>query len=175
MRRAPASHAHTVFIFAVFAVTYAYRDIYPLATFNRHPIDAYDDWRLPALLVALMSGGVVVPLFQPSEYRPVDEEDDTRILNAEQQASLASKLTYRYLDSFVFSSLKLDTLPEKIPSLPYAVSARYFKKQMLPTIDPFVGTFKNRHVFWSLCLAYKRELCILFPLELLKVLLTLLH
>ncbi|KIY72764.1 P-loop containing nucleoside triphosphate hydrolase protein [Cylindrobasidium torrendii FP15055 ss-10] len=168
MRSRTPARAHAVFIFAIFAGAYAYRDIYPLATFNQHPIDVFNGWRIPVLLVALMLGGVVVPLFQPSEYQPVDEEDDTRVLNAEQQASLASKLTYQYLDSFVFSSLKLDTLPEKIPSLPYAYSARYFKKQMLPIIDPFVGTFKDRHVFWSLCLAYKRELWILFPLELLK-------
>jgi hypothetical protein len=58
-------------LFTTFCV-YAYRDIFPLATFTRQPEDLEEGRALWAKIGLLFLSGVVVPLFTPSQYIPVD-------------------------------------------------------------------------------------------------------
>ena len=68
--RAGASHL-TVITFVAFAV-YAVRDLWPLATYDRSPMDGAEGrilWIKIALLAAI---GVVLPLIEPRRYMPQD-------------------------------------------------------------------------------------------------------
>ena len=51
---------------------YAYRDVWPLATFTNGPLDAAEGWVLWAKISALFLTVLVVPVCIPSVYRPVD-------------------------------------------------------------------------------------------------------
>ena len=63
-------HANSV-LFVAFAV-YAYRDLWPLATFNLQPADLADGPVLWAKIALLTFTAVVIPLFIPRQYVPVD-------------------------------------------------------------------------------------------------------
>ena len=71
-------HINSVLIVAF--ATYIYRDVWPLATFTEQPLDA-----IGPLLYAKMSlltlTAVLIPLFVPRRYIPVDPEvNDSKLL-----------------------------------------------------------------------------------------------
>ena len=51
---------------------YAYRDLYPLATYKKQPADEEEGQILYAKLAVLCLTAVVIPLFTPRIYTPVD-------------------------------------------------------------------------------------------------------
>ena len=55
----------------VFGV-YAYRDIWPYATFTEVPADQVEGWFMWAKVVTITITGMFVPLFMPRRYIPVD-------------------------------------------------------------------------------------------------------
>lgn len=55
---------------------YIYRDIYPLATFDRTPQDKDEGLLLWIKISFIALAGVVIPLLAPREYIPVDLKVD---------------------------------------------------------------------------------------------------
>ena len=51
---------------------YVYRDIWPLATFNLRPADLADGPLLWAKIGLLTFTAVIIPLFIPRQYTPID-------------------------------------------------------------------------------------------------------
>lgn len=62
-----------IVLLAVLAV-YTYRDLFPLATFTRIPVDVEEGWILWARIALLLVTGIIVPIFIPRMYVPVDEK-----------------------------------------------------------------------------------------------------
>lgn len=60
-----------VLLGATFAV-YVYRDLFPLATFAKPPLDIQEGWILWAKVVVLGMTGVLIPLMVPRQYVPID-------------------------------------------------------------------------------------------------------
>jgi len=58
-------------LLSVLAV-YVYRDLYPLATYTKQPADEEEGQILYAKLTVLCLTAVVIPLFIPRIYTPVD-------------------------------------------------------------------------------------------------------
>lgn len=63
---------------------YAYRDLWPLATFTKSPQDISNGWYLWAKIVVLAFVGLVIPLVMPTQYVPVNPKvhsntDNTQI------------------------------------------------------------------------------------------------
>lgn len=51
---------------------YTYRDVWPLATFTREPLDLNPAWFTWTSIALLTLSGVVVPILIPHEYIPID-------------------------------------------------------------------------------------------------------
>lgn len=68
--RLVSNHLATL-LFAMFAV-FAYRDLWPLITFNKHPKDISEGALLWAKVAVLFLTSVVFPLVSPRQYIPID-------------------------------------------------------------------------------------------------------
>lgn len=51
---------------------YTYRDIWPFATYTEEPADIEEGYLIWAKIVALVVTAVLIPLFIPTQYIPVD-------------------------------------------------------------------------------------------------------
>ena len=63
---------HLNVLLLTFVGVYIYRDIFPLATFDRSPTDIGEGWLLYAKLSVLAIIAVVIPLGIPRQYIPVN-------------------------------------------------------------------------------------------------------
>ena len=68
-----ASHHLTLLLVVTFSI-YVYRDIYPLGTFNKSPMDLSEGDLLWPMICVLGVTGTVMPLFTPRTYTPFDSE-----------------------------------------------------------------------------------------------------
>jgi hypothetical protein len=69
---ASVASRHTTQIYLLAFVIYAYRDLWPLATFTLIPKDGSEGTFLWVKIALLFLSGVVIPLFFPQEYIPFD-------------------------------------------------------------------------------------------------------
>lgn len=60
-----------VVLLSLFGV-YIYRDIWPLAKYTDQPLDAAEGWLLWTKIAVLVIIAVIVPLFMPRQYIPID-------------------------------------------------------------------------------------------------------
>ncbi|KAJ7069538.1 hypothetical protein C8F01DRAFT_1113104 [Mycena amicta] len=159
-------HANAV-LFAAFAL-YAYRDIIPLATFTRTPLDHGP--KMAAKIVLVSFTGVVVPLFTPQLYIPVDPENPQKEINPEQTASIFSFSLYFFLDRIIFSAYRESQLPEdELYPLCDTDRAMHLKERSFKHIDVFSGA-KRRYLFFGLMRVYWREFSVLTILIILRAL-----
>jgi hypothetical protein len=56
-------HLNTLLVVTFF--TYVYRDLFPLATFNQHPLDIDEGWFLWTKFLIITTVGVFLPFFAP--------------------------------------------------------------------------------------------------------------
>ncbi|KAJ6448334.1 P-loop containing nucleoside triphosphate hydrolase protein [Mycena sanguinolenta] len=114
-------HANCV-LFLVFCV-YFYRDLVPLLTFTGVPADHSEGRRLWAKIGLLFVTGVVIPVFTPQQYIPVDPLNPQAALNPEQTASIFSFAFYLFLDHIIFIAYRESQLQEEeLYPLPYAMN-----------------------------------------------------
>ncbi|KAF9479224.1 multidrug resistance-associated ABC transporter [Pholiota conissans] len=131
---------NNVVLLATFGV-YAYRDIWPLATYSPGPIDAAEGHILWVKVGIVTIAAVIIPLFIPTQYVPVDPKDPMEVPNPEQTASIFSLMFYIFVDHIVFEAYSVPHLSlEQLPPL-----ADYEKSEKLtvgafPLLDP-------RHMF----------------------------
>ncbi|KAL0565313.1 hypothetical protein V5O48_016710 [Marasmius crinis-equi] len=129
---------------------YAYRDIYPLATFNKTPLDIGDGWLVWSKVALLFVAAVAVPLFIPRRYTPYNPKNPSPIPNPEQTASLFSLYFYFFMDPVIFSIRKNEHLPyDKLPPLPDYDAAENLRERAFRHLDPTLQP-KRRHLFFSL-------------------------
>lgn len=67
---ANAANTHLVWLLFVSWATYAYRDLYPFATFTLIPLDISEGWFIWAKIGVLSFAGLVIPLGVPTHYVP---------------------------------------------------------------------------------------------------------
>lgn len=154
-------------LLAIFLVVYAYRDLYPLITFTLHPAD------LQLVTRGLSTEGIVwarvalaafaaifIPLFSPRPYRPIDalKPADPTAVPAEQTASIASFLTYSFMDGLVLRAWKKkDSLDaDDLAPLADYDGAAYLAQTALPVIAPSLSdeSAPRRHLLTGLIRAY---------------------
>ncbi|KAJ7445245.1 hypothetical protein FB451DRAFT_1376173 [Mycena latifolia] len=134
-------------LFSAFCV-YAYRDILPFATFTRIPEDLPEGPKLWAKISLLFISGVVIPLFTPRQYIPVDPLNPMEVPNPEQTASLFSFTFYQYLDRIVFRAYRESRLKEEdLYPLCDTDSSTYLKSRSFQYLD---GSQTQRHIFFGL-------------------------
>ena len=70
--RSRAAVRHLALVMVTAWGVFAYRDLWPLATFTLTPLDRAEGWLLWTKVGFLTFAGVVVPLLIPRQYIPVD-------------------------------------------------------------------------------------------------------
>ncbi|KAJ7459762.1 hypothetical protein FB451DRAFT_558591 [Mycena latifolia] len=164
-----ATSIHLNAILLVSFLIYVHRDVWPFATFTLVPEDLAHGWLLWAKILALAVAGIVVPLFSPRLYIPVDPENPMVEPNAEQTCPLFSILTYGFLDSLIFLAYKQGGLSfDQIPTLADYDSASWLIRKSFPALDPYSNGASN-HLMYGFLRVYRREYMSLFALALCNV------
>ncbi|KAJ6489479.1 hypothetical protein C8R47DRAFT_1177182 [Mycena vitilis] len=147
-----AKHLNTL-LFAIFGV-YFYRDVFPLATFTRVPLDIEEGKLLWTKITTLFIVSCIIPLSMPRQYIPVDPKNPTPVASAEQTSSLLSLVLYFFLDPIIFLGYRTPHLKfEQLPPLCDYDDLKHLKPTAFPHLDVFSG--KKRHVFFGLVWTYR--------------------
>ncbi|KAF7369374.1 ATP-binding cassette transporter [Mycena venus] len=135
---------------------YGYRDLFPLITYHRVPLDLSEGWILWGKVIALLVAGVVVPLFIPRLYIPVDPKNPMPVPNPEQTASIMSAIMYSFLDPIVFLGSRVPHLTsDQLPVLAdYDYSAN-LKARNFKHLE--VSVSNKQHLFFGLIWTFRLE------------------
>ncbi|KZT28297.1 hypothetical protein NEOLEDRAFT_1145911 [Neolentinus lepideus HHB14362 ss-1] len=140
---------HFVLVMLSSFVVYAWRDLYPLATYNRTPVNGAEGWILWATIALLGLAAVVIPVVTPRQYVPFDPED-SKEPTPEQTASILSFYIFSFMDPVVSAAGKVNHLPyTRLPPLADSDDSNNLVKESFPYLDP-VSPTKSRHIFWGL-------------------------
>ncbi|KAF7364891.1 Multidrug resistance-associated ABC transporter protein [Mycena venus] len=162
-------HANCVLLLT-FCV-YFYRDLVPLTTFTGVPADIGEGWRMWAKIGLLLIAAVIIPLFTPRQYIPVDPLNPQTALNPEQTASIFSVAFYFFLDPIIFLAYRESQLQEdELYPLCDTDGAAHLKNRSFKYLDSFSGRKSRRHIFFGLMRIFRREFTILAGLMVLSVL-----
>ncbi|PPR03510.1 hypothetical protein CVT24_006998 [Panaeolus cyanescens] len=156
-RWASITRTHSVLILLVAFGVYVQRDIVPWMTYTLQPLDTNEGPLLLVKLILLMIAAIIVPLFVPRLYVPLDPQNPMKVTNPEQTASIFSLALYTFLDPIIVDASKVSHLPfEKLPPLLDREYAAHLKQISFPYLDQFRAKTK-RHLFWGLMIVFSRE------------------
>ncbi|KAJ7225905.1 P-loop containing nucleoside triphosphate hydrolase protein, partial [Mycena pura] len=145
-------HLNTVLLATLFI--YVYRDVFPLVTYHHVLLDLSEGWVLWTKLAVLVVGAVVVPLFIPRQYTPVDRKNPMPVPNPEQTASIFSTMFYFFLDPVVFLGYKVRHLSrDQLPPLADYDYAANMKANSFPHLE--VTPSNKRHLVFGLIWTFR--------------------
>ncbi|KAI0832850.1 multidrug resistance-associated ABC transporter [Trametes gibbosa] len=160
---------HVAFQLLVTWSVYFYRDVWPLATFTLQPLDVAEGALLWGKVALLTFAAIVVPIFSPRAYIPLNPKDPMPQVNPEQTASLFSMSFYTFLDGIIFKAYRMPHLPwEELPPLADYDYAKNLVARSFPHLDPF-RVFKKQHIFFGLMRVFRTEYLLLAVLLLIRV------
>ncbi|KAI0068112.1 P-loop containing nucleoside triphosphate hydrolase protein [Artomyces pyxidatus] len=163
-----ASTHLTTILLATFAV-YAYRDIWPLATYTLVPADQHEGLILWAKIVVLGFAAVIVPIFSPRQYIPYDPKEPTKDPSPEQTASIFSLWTYTFMDPIVFMGYRMRHLPfDLLPPLADYDHAKNLAGKSFKHLDVFSGSPKS-YLLSGLIKVFAREYIVMTVVLIVKV------
>ncbi|KAF5309503.1 hypothetical protein D9619_012343 [Psilocybe cf. subviscida] len=147
-----------IFLLLVTLSVFVYRDIWPLATYEQVPVDAAVEgplfWAKFAILTII---ALVVPLFIPRKYVPVDPKNPMPEPNAEQTTSLWGFLFFNYLTPVITSASRVKHLEvDQMPPLMDTDASKNLIAYAFPHLDPYRGA-KKRHIFFGLMRVFRFE------------------
>ncbi|KAF8957025.1 multidrug resistance-associated ABC transporter [Flammula alnicola] len=152
---------HNIIVLLSAFVVYAYRDLWPLGTYTKQPADIAEGKILIVKIGVLAFTAVVIPLFIPRRYVPVDPKNPMPEPNPEQTASIFSLMTYTFLDSVIFLGYKVPHLRfDQLPPLADYDAAKYQTVKAFPHLDVFRGA-KHRSLFLRFMRVFRKEYSIL--------------
>ncbi|KAJ7156241.1 hypothetical protein C8R46DRAFT_1294835, partial [Mycena filopes] len=166
--RIAVRHLNTILLSTL--SVYLYRDVFPLATTTRAPMD--DLWEGPLLLwpkiAVLFAVSVIIPLAIPRRYTPLDVKNPAPAPNPEQTASILSSVLYTWLDPTIYLAYRMPHLPfEALPPLCDYDRAQDLKTRAFPHLDAFTSTpgttkkhskqRRRRHIFWGFMWVFRWE------------------
>ncbi|KAH7927390.1 P-loop containing nucleoside triphosphate hydrolase protein [Leucogyrophana mollusca] len=143
-------------LLAIFAV-FAYRDLFPLATFTKQPEDIHEGWLLWAKITVLTLISIVFPMISPRQYIPFDPANPVAEPHPEQTSSWLSMLTYTWENPTVYLAYRIPHLSyDHLPPLSDQDFSTNLAKKALPHLDPFSGS-NRRHLFFGLMKVFRTE------------------
>ncbi|KAJ7657330.1 hypothetical protein DFH06DRAFT_1297973 [Mycena polygramma] len=164
-------HANAVLFLAL--CVYVYRDILPLATFAGVPADRHEGRSLWAKIALLFITAVIIPLFTPRQYIPVDPLNPAKAVNPELTASVFSFIFFLFLDRITLRAYRESRLhEEELYPLCDTDGSAHLKNRSFKYLDGFSGNKSQRHIFFGLMRFFRREVAIMAALLLLRVLTT---
>ncbi|KAF8610641.1 hypothetical protein BDV93DRAFT_484022 [Ceratobasidium sp. AG-I] len=151
---------HLMVLLLIAFGVYAWRDIFPFATFSLIPADSAGGWSTWTRIGILMFASIVIPMSIPRPYVPLDP-GNPGIPNPEQTAPLISLVLYNFLNPLIWTAYRTTKLEyEQLPPLADYDRAAYLKKRSFDHLDPLKRN-KQRHMFWSLMRVFWREFLVL--------------
>ncbi|KAJ7491024.1 P-loop containing nucleoside triphosphate hydrolase protein [Mycena latifolia] len=160
---------HLNTLLAVIFFTYLYRDLFPLATFDRPQQDIHEGWVLWAKLSILTAIGVLLPLFVPRAYIPLDTQESKTAASPEQTASIISLVTYTFLDPLIMLASRLPHLPyDLLPPLPDHTHAKILKAATFAHLN-VSSKGKPRHIFFGLMRVFRGDYATVVLLSIVQV------
>ncbi|KAI0080055.1 P-loop containing nucleoside triphosphate hydrolase protein [Panus rudis PR-1116 ss-1] len=139
MRDADVLSVHLNAVLFICWVTFAYRDLWPLATYKLVPADAAEGWILWGKMALLTLAAVVLPVLTPRPFIPLDPENPSDP-NPEQTASLLSRYFFFYLTPVISKAQKQPHLSlNDLPPLADYDQIKHLVKRAYP-----------RHIFFGL-------------------------
>ncbi|KAF7976802.1 hypothetical protein HWV62_5660 [Athelia sp. TMB] len=138
----PSKHVsyHLTFLLVTTFGIYAYRDIYPLGTFDKSPLDLSEGALLWPMICVLGATGILVPLCTPRAYTPVDPEFPSLKPSPEQTASPLGLVLWTFLDPVVALANRVSRLEvDQLPPLADTDEAKNLTKRAFP-IDSGTGS-----------------------------------
>ncbi|KAF9526535.1 multidrug resistance-associated ABC transporter [Crepidotus variabilis] len=167
--RTSASRYNSLILLSAMVV-YVFRDLWPLATFDKQPADLAEGKLLWLKLFVLFATGVVVPVFMSKPYVPIDPNNPMAIVNPEQTSSLFSYLTYTYMDNVILKGYRTEYIPaSELPPLPDYDRVLHLKTRGTKYLDPNAGA-KPRHLFFGLLQTFRKEVVFMLVSMILNVL-----
>ncbi|KAJ9125510.1 hypothetical protein QFC22_000471 [Naganishia vaughanmartiniae] len=172
LRSAIFVHSHFLLIAAW--ILYVYRDLYPLATFNLISVDTLHvaPWVTWSRVAILSFAAIVLPLFRPRHYRPVDPSEPQTEAHPEQVASIISLLTFQFVNPLIRKAQKMDSLPyDDLPPMTDYDRARYLSEKHMSKLDPIRRKQKGlppRHLFVGLAHTFWKEYLVMAFLMVVK-------
>ncbi|KAI0066573.1 P-loop containing nucleoside triphosphate hydrolase protein [Artomyces pyxidatus] len=168
---APAIRHLNLLLLATFCV-YAYRDLWPLATFTLSPADQLEDALLWVKISLLTFASIFIPLTIPRQYMPYNPMELAAEPNPEQTASILSLAVYSFVTPIISLANRIPHLPiDQLPPLPDYDHVKNLVAQSFKHLDTFSGAPKQ-HIFWGLITVFSREYLVLAVLLLLRVIAT---
>ncbi|KAJ7462775.1 P-loop containing nucleoside triphosphate hydrolase protein [Mycena galericulata] len=147
-------HLNTLLLVIFFV--YLYRDLFPLITYHLVPLDLSEGWILWAKVITLFIGAVIVPLFVPRQYIPVDPKNPMPVPNPEQTASIVSTVFYFFLDPIVFLAYRIPHLThDQLPPLSDYDYTATLKAKNFKYLEASVSN--KRHLFFGLLWTFRIE------------------
>ncbi|KAI0711801.1 P-loop containing nucleoside triphosphate hydrolase protein [Cerioporus squamosus] len=151
------AYTHVSWLLVLVWSAYLYRNVWPLATVDRIPVDTAEGPFLWAKLALLTIAGVVIPLTVPREYVPVNPKEILEP-NPEQTASLLSLVTYHFLEPVIWLAYRMPHLPfDMFPPLPDYDHLRNIVGRSFPILDPMLNK-SRRHLALKLIRVFRIEL-----------------
>ncbi|KAI1790046.1 P-loop containing nucleoside triphosphate hydrolase protein [Ganoderma leucocontextum] len=139
-------------LLAAWAV-YAYRDIWPLATYDLTPIDGPEGSLLWVKIGLLTLAAIVLPLISP-------RQTGDPHARPEQRASIFSLVTYGWLDSLIWRAHHLRHLPfDDLPPLAEYNSIQQLVQDSSANVDPMQTN--GRDVAWGLVKCFYPDLAVM--------------
>ncbi|KAF5330041.1 hypothetical protein D9611_010477 [Ephemerocybe angulata] len=147
---------HITILLSELAV-YAYRDLWPLATYDKQPLDISEGWLLWLRIGVLSLTGFIIPVCIPHIYAPADPKYPAEKPHPEQTASWLSFHTYSYLSPTIMAATKVAHLsPAELPPLPDYDRAHYLSERAFPYLNP-AKVRKGHHLFFGLMQVFGME------------------
>ncbi|KDR83052.1 hypothetical protein GALMADRAFT_57306 [Galerina marginata CBS 339.88] len=148
---------HNITILLLTLGVYAYRDIWPLATYTLEPADKVEGKILWIKIAILAVIGILIPLFSPHAYVPNPMPNPP----GELTSSWISKLTYVYIGPVILLANKLPHLSyNQLPPLLDVDRADHLTKTAFPYLDRYSGA-KRRHLFFGLLYHFWKEYAVI--------------
>ncbi|KAI0793372.1 hypothetical protein C8Q75DRAFT_749936 [Abortiporus biennis] len=161
---------HLALLLGATWLVFAYRDLWPLATFTLQPLDAALSPFVWIEIGLLTVAGVVIPLLVPRQYIPIDPKDFDREPNPEQTCSLLSLMLYNFLDHVIFLAYRVPHLGyDKLPPLADYDETKNLVARSFKNLDPFMKKNRNRHMFFGLMSTFAREYVVLATMVIIRV------
>ncbi|KZP10469.1 hypothetical protein FIBSPDRAFT_801212, partial [Athelia psychrophila] len=163
-----ASYHLTLLLLVTFGI-YAYRDIFPLAQYDKQPMDLSEGKLLWPTICVLGVTGILVTLLTPRKYIPIDPEHPSPNPSPEQTASPLSLALWSFLDPVIYLANRVSHLTyEQLPPLADSDEAHNLVKRSFPELDPFSQS-KKQHIFWGFFRVYRYEYIAQFLLLIVQV------
>ncbi|KAF8182307.1 multidrug resistance-associated ABC transporter [Pholiota molesta] len=131
------------------------------ATYTEVPIDAYEGRLIWMKIISVFVTAVLIPLFVPTKYIPVDPKNPMPVPNAEQTTSLFSFMVYSFMDPIILMGARTDHLsPDQLPPLCDTDASKHLINKSFPHVDPF-KKLRPRHLFFGLLRVFRRDYTLL--------------